>query len=315
MATPIKTSKKTICLEVPIFSPAAALQSQSLPIARIELNARGSYPAGGLTPRLQDVQCITSLTISSSPSPSPSSPAPTRPSIRVMIRPRVARDGERDYIYSDADFETMLSSVSTLVSDGGLDPSRGDGFVFGILRMAAGDGSPRARGRVVVDVARNRRLVDLAKRRGLSCTFHRAFDEILRDDGAWDETTVADAVDDLVACGFDAVLTSGGPGRAVDGIESLRVVVDKATKRGLDVLVAGGVRSGNVDDILSGLRGGGGRTGTAFDPEDGGMEWEAGESESMSGRVWMHSSCLRPGDGETVDEVEVEALLDRLKLT
>lgn len=335
--TPIKTPKKTppiFPLEVPIFSPAAALQSQSLPIARIELNATGSYPVGGLTPRLRDVQCITSLTISSSPSASPaSSHGPPPPSVRVMIRPRARPPGgaghhRDDFIYSAADYETMLSSVSALVSDGGLDPRRGDGFVFGILKVAGvseGIGSSlsisrtRERERVVVDVERNRKLVDIAKRRGLACTFHRAFDEILRDGGAGDDgmAAVSQAVDDLVACGFDSVLTSGGPGSAVDCIESLRVVVDMATKRGLDVLVGGGVRSQNVDKIISGLREGVG-VGKALGFEDSGMEWEAGENEHgcesrRGGRVWMHSSCLRHCEGDTVDEAEVEAILDRLR--
>ncbi|ROT39272.1 hypothetical protein SODALDRAFT_359150 [Sodiomyces alkalinus F11] len=125
-----KTTRKRLplCpLEVPIFSPAVTLQSQCLPIARIELKATASYPAGGLTPPLRDVQCITSLTTSSSPSPSPSPPSSLssssssygsgRPSIRVMIRPRGPRDGgrERDFIYSDAEFQAMLSSVANLL--------------------------------------------------------------------------------------------------------------------------------------------------------------------------------------------------------
>lgn len=49
-------------LEVPVFSPASA-QVALARASRIELNRAGSYPKGGLTPELSDVQSLSALPI------------------------------------------------------------------------------------------------------------------------------------------------------------------------------------------------------------------------------------------------------------
>jgi copper homeostasis protein len=49
----------------------------------------------------------------------------------------------------------------------------------------------------------------------------------------------------VIECGFKAVLTSGGKENAVLGKEGLKRIVDVAKGR-IDVVVGGGVRSGNV---------------------------------------------------------------------
>ena len=235
-----------INLEIPIFTQLSSLPRLS-PTTRVELNAPGSYPSGGLTPPLP-----TAL-------PSP------RPPVRVMIRPRGAPQSAPDFIYSPQELSSMLEAIRNFKP--ALDPAT-DGFVFGVLARPAG-----AETKVAIDVEANKRLVEEAAPFG--CTFHRAFDDVLGAD-----VTVRNAVQDVLGCGFDGILTSGGPGNAIDNLSVLRGVVSAVDGR-MDVLVGGGVRAVNAAKILGAV----------------------GSAE----RVWLHSSCLRKGTDE-VDEQELQAL-------
>lgn len=241
-----------INIEIPIFTSLNSVPP--LPQnARLELNAAGSYPAGGLTPP----------SLGTLPSP--------RPPVRVMIRPRGTRPGSPDFIYSTEELASMLDSIRAFKT--ALDPTT-DGFVFGVLAVSAREGrDQKAAAKVCIDVDVNRRLVEEATPFG--CTFHRAFDDVL---GAG--VTVPNAVRDVLACGFDGILTSGGPGNAIDNLEAVKEVVGTVDGK-MDVLVGGGVRAANAERILEVVRG--------------------------SKRVWLHSSCLQKGtDG--VDEAELRAL-------
>ncbi|KAM0335661.1 hypothetical protein ACHAQA_000710 [Verticillium albo-atrum] len=254
-------------LEIPVFSPTAALHAQSLGAQRIELNAQGSYPAGGLTPSLDDLRAVSaSLTIPN----------------RVMIRPRGPPAEGLDFLYSDTEFETMLADLKRIRAEGGLDANRGDGFVFGVLKRGS-DG-------VEIDGERNSTLVEAA--RGLPCTFHRAFDELVAGLGDVSqekrEQRAEEAIRSVAACGFDAILTSGGPGRAPDNVEVLRAISERANGR-LTIIVGGGVRAASVKGILGAL-----------------------DVDQLS--VWAHSSCLAAGEREKIDDHETRGILSELKV-
>ncbi|KAK1717510.1 CutC family protein [Colletotrichum acutatum] len=264
-----------IHLEIPVFSPSSALHAQAIGAQRIELNARGSYAVGGTTPALADLEGVNNWLM-----------VP----VRIMIRPRGKRpEDEVDFVYDDDEFEVMVRDVERF--RGVLRGERGDGFVFGVLERRSGDGG------VVVDVERNRRLVEAAG--GLACSFHRAFDEVIRDG---EMKTITRGVRDLVCCGFEGVLTSGGPGNAAENRAALEVVVREAslegvvkmmtngagkeTGKGLEVIVGGGVRKENVERLVDGFEG---------------------------ARVWAHSSCFtgKCAEGE-VDDEEAMGILERL---
>ncbi|KAI1825084.1 hypothetical protein F4861DRAFT_212937 [Xylaria intraflava] len=248
-------------LEIPAFGAPAAVRAAASGATRIELNAQGSYAQGGITPTSQDLARFAAA-------------ADPAVSVRVMIRPRgPPASGGRDFVYSEAEIEGMEASIRGFLALGLLCPERGDGFVFGVL---AEDGVGE---RCWVDVERCARLVVAA--RPFRCVFHRAFDEVVSAcPGAWGAGLEA-----VAACGFDGILTSGGVGRAVDHISVLGDIIRKARDLRVEIIVGGGVRTGNVGELTRGLGG--------------------------AGLAWLHSACLRPG-GEDVDPAEVEGLVARL---
>jgi len=137
--------------------------------------------------------------------------------LHVMIRPRGG-----DFFYSRDEFEVMKSDIRAAKSLGA------NGVVLGLVHL---DGE--------VDVDRTRELVETA--RPLAVTFHRAFD-MCRD--------LPRALEDLISCGINRVLTSGGEAKAVDDKRMLAKLVSLAGNR-LSVMVGGGVRKENVREILS----------------------------------------------------------------
>jgi copper homeostasis protein len=133
--------------------------------------------------------------------------------VYIMIRPH-----GRHFHYSGPEFLQMEQDIETFRENGA------DGFVFGVLTEDR-----------KVDAERNSRLVKAAQ--GMPCTFHRAFDEISEE--------MEEQLEVVIECGFKAVLTSGGKENAVLGKEALKRMVDVAKGR-IDVVLGGGVRSGNV---------------------------------------------------------------------
>lgn len=134
----------------------------------------------------------------------------------VLVRPRAG-----DFLYSDREFEQMLADVD----------SRGvreaDGVVFGILDA---DGN--------VDVARCRAIIERCA--GMSFTFHRAFD-MVRDPFR--------ALEDVISCGFDRILTSGCAPTAEKGIPLLRRLREMAGDR-IIIMAGGGVNASNAGRLI-----------------------------------------------------------------
>lgn len=191
-----------------------------------------------------------------------------------MIRPRGPPEDGPDFIYSSGEFEEMARDIQIFKESGLLREERGDGFVFGILKERGHTG-----GGLLVDVDRNSELVRLAG--PFKCVFHRAFDEVLGGGGG---PRVDETVRSVKACGFDGVLTSGGPGSATDNLGVLSQVVRAAAAEQVEVIVGGGVRSSNARVIREKL------------PRPEGS------------RVWSHSSCLTGQPGDVVDADELRRL-------
>lgn len=200
-------------LELAVFYVADALLAQSLGAARIELNAPGSYPAGGLTPPLSALAALAAPSL--------------RIPLRVMIRPRGPPADGPDFIYTAAELDAMRAAISAIKAAGVMDVARGDGFVFGVLTQDSG--------KLAVDAATCAELVALAA--PVPCVFHRAFDLV-----------AADGVAVLAQCGFAGLLTAGGAvGNYLDNLDNLARICEQArTGRRIEVVAGGGVRHHNV---------------------------------------------------------------------
>ncbi|KAF0814632.1 Copper homeostasis protein CutC [Andreprevotia sp. IGB-42] len=136
--------------------------------------------------------------------------------LNVIIRPRGG-----DFLYSDDEFETMRRDVLACKKIGV------DGVVIGLL-TADGD----------VDVARTRELVALAT--PMQVTFHRAFD-VARDP--------VQALEDIIACGCNRLLSSGQEPTALQGAALLAQLQAQAAGR-LAVMPGAGVRANNIAELV-----------------------------------------------------------------
>ncbi|WDR07139.1 copper homeostasis protein CutC [Devosia rhodophyticola] len=136
----------------------------------------------------------------------------------VIVRPRGG-----DFLYSKAEFAAMLADVTALRELGVA------GIVIGCL-TEKGD----------IDEARTTALVEAA--RPMSVTCHRAFD-MTRDYRA--------AVEALVRCGVDRVLTSGQRDTAVQGMDILKDTVQLAAGR-LVIMACGELDANNIAAVRAG---------------------------------------------------------------
>lgn len=137
--------------------------------------------------------------------------------VMVMIRPRGG-----DFLYSNYEFEEMKRDVE-LTKQYNI-----SGVVLGILNE---DGT--------IDKRRTNELIQLA--RPLKITFHRAFD-MTRDP--------FEALDDLIELGVERVLTSGQELTVVEGIGTIKKLVERGVNK-IIIMPGGGVDENNAAEIIS----------------------------------------------------------------
>jgi len=136
--------------------------------------------------------------------------------IYSMIRPRAG-----NFVYSESEFSEMERSVAVAIECGM------DGVVLGVLKKDRR-----------VDVARTRRLVDLA--RPLPVTFHRAFDET---------PVLKRALEAVIQTAAARILTSAGRKTALQGAPKLTELVAAARDRIL-ILPGAGVTASNLAEVV-----------------------------------------------------------------
>ena len=134
-----------------------------------------------------------------------------------IIRPRGG-----DFLYSDEEFEVIKKDI-LLIKDLGF-----EGAVIGLLKR---DGT--------IDTPRTSKLVELAY--PLEVTFHRAFDRA---------TDPLQALEDVIRCGCQRILTSGQVPNALDGKELIQQLIQQADDR-IVIMPGSGVRSNNIEELIA----------------------------------------------------------------
>ena len=170
--------------------------------------------------------------------------------LNVMIRPRGG-----NFVYSEAEFQQMKNEILQFKEIGV------NGFVFGILTENNS-----------IHITQNTELIELAQ--PFPCTFHRAFDEV---------TDAFQSLKDIIACGFQTILTSGQKPNVVEGVNRLAELVSKANNR-IVIMPGGGLRSTNIEQI-----------------------------QEKTGATFYHSSAITDGS-ETANAEEVNKLKSKLNV-
>jgi len=137
--------------------------------------------------------------------------------LHIIVRPRGG-----DFLYSDTEFEIMKRDVQMA------NQLKVDGIVIGILDKN-GD----------VDKLRTSELVKLAG--NMSVTFHRAFDMT---------PDPKKALEEVIKCGCDRVLTSGQQNKALDGKNLIKDLILQANDR-ISIMPGSGINADNICDLTT----------------------------------------------------------------
>jgi len=138
--------------------------------------------------------------------------------IAIMVRPRGG-----DFLYSEREFASMCEDAAAFAKAGAAT------IVFGCLTP---DGA--------VDEIRTRRMVEAA--RPAKTTFHRAFDMT---------ADPHEALEALIRCGVDRVLTSGQAPSGIEGLKLLTALVRQAAGR-ITILGCGALRPETAGQVRRG---------------------------------------------------------------
>lgn len=136
--------------------------------------------------------------------------------IHVLIRPRAG-----DFLYSEPEIAVMRHDIEVARAVGAA------GVVLGVLTR---DGT--------IDRNRTQDLIALA--RPLCITFHKAFDQT---------PSPLEALDTLIEMGVERVLSSGGRPTALEGVEMLAQLVDRARGR-ITIMAGGRLDIANLETVI-----------------------------------------------------------------
>ncbi|MCI1683316.1 MAG: copper homeostasis protein CutC [Bacteroides sp.] len=186
----------------------------------------------------------------------------TAAKLHVIIRPRSG-----DFLYSECELLIMEKDIEIARQ------LKADGVVFGCL-------TPEGE----IDVVTMKRLMKKAK--GLSVTFHRAFDVCKNPQKALRQ---------LIKLGCQRVLTSGQKKTAEDGIELLAELQKRAAGR-ISLIAGCGVNENNIARIAA---------------ETGIMEFHFSAREPQDSRMLYRNEQVSMGGTVTINEFEYPMTTER----
>lgn len=135
-----------------------------------------------------------------------------------MVRPRAA-----GFCYNNYEKEVMLEEAKQLLD------AKADGIAFGYLHE---DGT--------IDKEETLKMVKLIHSYGKEAVFHRAFD-VCKDP--------IQAMETLIACGVDRLLTSGMEAKAMDGADCIAKLQEQFGSQ-IEILAGSGVNAGNACELI-----------------------------------------------------------------
>ena len=136
---------------------------------------------------------------------------------RVLIRPRGG-----NFVYDDYEMRVILRDIELANKFGA------HAVVVGFLTP---DGD--------IDIEKTRMAVEAAE--GMSVTFHRAFDECRNP---------KEALEQIIDCGCHKLLTSGCKPTAMEGVATIKRLVDQSSGR-IDIIAASGIVATNAAEIVA----------------------------------------------------------------
>lgn len=182
----------------------------------------------------------------------------------VMIRPRGG-----DFLYTNEEFEIMKNDIRLCKQ------LNCDGVVLGLLNA---DGS--------IHKNRTAQLAELAYPMGV--TFHRAFDRCVQP---------LQALEDVIACGCERILTSGQHPLAMEGSSLIADLITQANER-IIIMPGSGVRSDNIIELAQ---------------KTGAMEFHtSAKALQKSGMHHINNTMKENLTAATVDAAEVRELISLL---
>lgn len=146
----------------------------------------------------------------------------TRERISIQLYP-IIRPRAGDYLYDDDEYAIIKKDIEVCKQLGC------DGISIGIQTR---DGE--------IDIARMNKIVELAYPMGVTC--NRVFDRT---------PDPYKALEDLISCGCERVLTSGQKSGAPEAVDILAKLVQQADER-IIIMPGAGVRSSNIKQLIVG---------------------------------------------------------------
>ena len=135
-----------------------------------------------------------------------------------MVRPRAA-----GFCYDETEFSIMMDEAKELLDAGA------DGIAFGFLHEDA-----------AIHLPYTKAMIKLIHQYGKEAVFHRAFD-VVKDP--------VKAMEQLIECGVDRLLTSGQQAAAMEGAALIRTLQQRYGDQ-IEILAGSGVNEGNVKTLL-----------------------------------------------------------------
>lgn len=192
-----------------------------------------------------------------------------REKISIKLYP-ILRPRSGNYFYSDEEFEILRDDIEVCKQLGC------DGISVGISKIDS-----------TIDTERLKRIVEWAGPMGVTC--NRVFDCA---------PDAFKALEDIISCGCERILTSGQKAAAPDAAQLLKQLVEQAADR-IIIMPGAGVKSSNIGKLRD---------------ASGAKEFHSSARKTAPNPVtYINKEVNDYGNVYIADEAEVKAMIDALK--